>query len=253
MSIDLKKLKVVLPEGCTVTAEATLVPGSDNVAELEITVGSEPIKNGLLTVKFEGDQDTTSFSTVKYPVLVSFGKESIKGFTAGTKAVIPAVFDAVIDPTLATIVLPTGWKSVQKAVSEDEKTVFFTVMVSKTPVEKATLKLLYKGAETEYSVKVIPNLNSFNTVTASATRYPKGKEFEIECTYKFDVTEEDIPEVTPSAGLKLVDTKPAINGRKAYYRLVGTAAGSQNVTVVAYKGDKDRQAARMIKLEITEK
>ena len=246
MAIELSKLNIVLPEGFSVTKEPAI---EDNKVTLEVTGNAEA--EGILLAKYDGDSESISIASRKYAKLVEFGNKNIHGLRAGIKYIVTAKFDSVVDPTLVSIKLPAGWALTGKTLSEDKLVVQFELLTPSESRDQDTLVLEYRGETSEYKVDVIDAPNTFTAMTTKASVYSLGKEFEVELTYTKDITDKDLPtEITPSAGLKLVSNTPEVVGKKAYYKFVGEKTGEQSIIMIAYKGDKHNQAARVCKVTI---
>lgn len=253
MSIELSKIKLVLPKGCTISKEAAADPADDHVVKVEVTFGAEPVK-GVIGVFYEGDYGSASVESIKYPKLLEWGLKDTKGFIAGMLGTTLAKFDSEIDMNLVSFEFPQGWIFKNKQLGADKKSIHVTFM---TPDEVRTadkLILNYKGEKHEYVVKVDKPKNTFLGLQAQAEVYPKGKEFEVEFMYAYPVGEADKPtDITCSDGLKLVSNEPSsIQGTKMYYRFVGETAGEKTITATAYLGIPGQQIGRMMKIRISE-
>lgn len=246
MAIELSKLNIVVPEGFTISKEPAL---EGNKVTLEVTSATEA--TGVLLAKYDGDSEAITIASRKYAKLVEFGSKSVLGLRAATRSKVAAKFDSAVDMTLTSIELPLGWSLVGKALSGDAKTIVFEVLTPNEARKQDVLTLTYRGEVTEYKVDVLKFDNSFMSISTKASVYNIGTEFDVELTYFNDIRDEDLPTViTPSEGLKLVTKSPEVVGKKAYYTFVGEKAGQQTVTMIAYKGDKQNQAARMCKVTI---
>lgn len=246
MAIELSKLNVVVPEGFTISKEPAI---EGDKVKLEIT--SDVEVKGIILAKYDGDSESISIASRKFAKLVEFGNKDIHGLKAGFKYVIPAKFDSVVDPTLTGLKLPLGWALTNKTLSEDGLIVNFEVLTPNEAREQDVLTLTYRGETSDYTLNVIKSANMFMSVKTKASVYEIGREFEVELSYSNYITDEDLPtEITPSEGLKLVSNTPEVVGKKAYYTFVGETSGEKTVTMVAYKGDKQNQAARMCKVTI---
>lgn len=251
MAIELSKLSLVLPEGCTISKEAALSQDDKSVVEVEVTFGPEPVVNGVIGVKYDKEYKSVGFTTVKYPGLVSWGSKSILGFVANKVSRTTAVFDAEIDLSLVDFKFPAGWLIQGKKLSEDKKTIAVTFLTPDEARTKDKLVLVYKGEEHVYEADVTKVPNVFLSITAGAESYPVGKEFELSFNYREPVGLEDKPnQITCTEGLKQVTAEPEIHGTKMFYRFVGEKPGQHTVTATAYEGKPGQQIGRMLKITI---
>lgn len=245
MKIDVSKLNITLPEGVSKKTEPDLQPDGMSI---KFTVTGDKEVSGNIGVAYNSGSPvncklTVQNAPVKEATLLKIA-DNILGVVAGKDFTVKAEFD--MPPVLekAKITVPSDWTV--KEATKVEGNFIIAVYTTKNITDAAKISVTYGSVTKELTIRCSdPAKNTFLSMDSDKAEYNVGEDITLICNYKYDVTDEDKPELSGKTPEGVKEKTPLYKEGKTW-KVVWTAetAGSKTFSYVAYKGQGPAQAGR---------
>lgn len=250
MAIDKAKLVVTLPDGFVQKGETEVI-GEDKL-KVVVTAPDKDVTNARIAVKYDDKYDASVIMSVKKPAALTDAKAGTQNALFGSAYVVILTFDKKPELDKISYEVPSDLV-VEKRVVVSDTEIRYIFRVPNRNEDGITLRFSYNGGEAKEittNIKAYPN--RFLSLVSNKGLYSVGEVAEIELTFLNDVVlPADVAEVdvAKAAGAEAVG-EPVAKKNKLVYKYKFSEAGEKTVIFTCYKGNKENQAARMVKFNV---
>lgn len=250
MAIDKAKLVVTLPDGFVQKGETEVV--GDNKLKVVVTAPDKDVTNARVAVKYNEKYDASVILSVVKPATLTEAKATTPAALFGSKYTVVLKFDKKPELDKISYEVPRDLV-VEERVIVSETEIRYIFKVPNRNEDGVVLKFSYNGGEAKEivtNIKAYPN--RFLSLVSNKGLYVVGEVVEIELTFLNDVvlpTDAAEVDVAKAAGAEVVG-EPVAKKNKLVYKYKFSEAGEKTVIFTCYKGNKENQAARMVKFNV---
>ena len=249
MAIDKAKLVVTLPDGFVQKGETEVV--GDNQLKVTLTAPDKDVTNARIAVKYDEKYDASVIMSVKKPATLTEAKAVTPTALFGSAYTVILKFDKKPELDKISYEVPEGM-IVDKRVVISDTEIRYMFRVPKRNEDGVVIKFTYNGGEAKEintNIKYYPN--RFLSVESNKGLYHVGEIGEFKLTFLNDVVlPDDAAELSKAPeGAELIG-EPEVSKNKLTYRYRFSTAGEKVMTFMCYKGIKENQVARMVKVNV---